>query len=138
MSRDLNDLDADVRTLACLFQARCAEQNIGIFFTQTHRTFAEQDALYAQGRTAPGNIVTNARGGWSWHNWRRAFDIAIHDFPGDTTPDNVYDGPWAKVGAIGESLGLEWGGRWKHPDLPHFQLTKGMMLTQMNLRNPTA
>ena len=77
-------------------------------------------------------LVTNAKGGWSWHNWGRAFDVAIAEFPGDPLPDDVYNGPWAKVGEMGERLGLEWGGRWKHPDLPHFQLTRGMSLADFN------
>jgi peptidoglycan LD-endopeptidase CwlK len=139
VSRDLNELDADVRDLALLLITACEERNIVLIITQTYRTFAEQDALYAKGRTAPGPKVTNAKGGWSYHNWRRAFDVAIRDFPGDATPDDVYDGPWALVGSLGEHLGLEWGGRWAHfPDLPHFQLTKGITLTQLNARSVAA
>ena len=138
MTRDLSKLDAEVRDLALALLTECAEQGIRLIVTGTLRTFSEQDETYAQGRTKPGLIVTNARGGWSWHNWGRAFDVAIADFPGDPTPDDVYDGPWAKVGAIGEKLGLEWGGRWKHPDLPHFQHTRGMSLSDLNRRGESA
>lgn len=78
----------------------------------TYRTFAEQDALYAQGRTTPGNIITNARGGESFHNYKIAFDIYCKDYN--------------KVGAIGKKIGLEWGGDWEtFKDLAHFQLTLG-------------
>lgn len=132
MSRRLEDLDPDVRTLAERLLVAASVQNIKLIITQTYRTIEEQDAIYAQGRSEPGAIVTNAKGGWSWHNWRRAFDVAILDFPGDPSPDDIYNGPWAVIGSIGESLGLEWGGRWKHPDLPHFQLTRGMNLTALN------
>jgi peptidoglycan LD-endopeptidase CwlK len=134
MSRDLGELDSDVREMALLLLAAAEARRITLIITQTYRTFAEQDALYAKGRSAPGAKVTNAKGGYSWHNWRRAFDVAIKDHPGDMAPDDVYDGPWALIGTLGEYLGLEWGGRWKTPDLPHFQLTRGLTLTQMNQR----
>jgi peptidoglycan L-alanyl-D-glutamate endopeptidase CwlK len=138
MTHDPAELDPDVRELWLLLRTACEERGIDVFLIGTYRTPAEQDALYARGRTTPGPIVTNARGGWSWHNWRRALDIAIRDFPGDPSPDDVYNGPWALVGALGEHLGLEWGGRWAHfADLPHFQSTKGLTLTQMNARGAT-
>ena len=83
------------------------------------RTYAEQDALYAQGRTAPGPIVTDAPGGYSNHNFGIAFDVGLFN-------GGVYlnDSPlYAKVGALGRSQGLEWGGDWtSFPDEPHFQL----------------
>jgi peptidoglycan L-alanyl-D-glutamate endopeptidase CwlK len=82
------------------------------------RTFAEQDALYAQGRTSKGRIVTNARAGYSNHNFGIAFDIGV--FQGKTYLGEhaLYD----ELGPLGESLGLEWGGRWKTiVDKPHYQ-----------------
>jgi peptidoglycan L-alanyl-D-glutamate endopeptidase CwlK len=138
MTRDPLELDPDVRALWFLLRDAALEKGIDLFLTGTYRTIEEQDALYAQGRKNPGRKVTNARGGWSWHNWRRAFDVAIRSFPGDATPDDVYDGPWAVVGALGEAIGLEWGGRWKSPDLPHMQLTRNLTLTQMQSRGPIA
>ena len=47
--------------------------------TQGLRTYAEQDALYAQGRTVPGEIVTNAAAGYSWHNFGNAVDLVPED-----------------------------------------------------------
>ena len=44
---------------------------------QGFRTFALQDALYAQGRTTPGAIVTNAKGGQSPHNYGLAVDVTL-------------------------------------------------------------
>jgi peptidoglycan LD-endopeptidase CwlK len=83
------------------------------------RSYAEQDALYAQGRTAPGEIVTNAKAGYSNHNFGIAFDIGVFE-------GNTYFGESPKykaVGVIGIDLGLEWGGNWKTiVDQPHFQL----------------
>ncbi|SVE43245.1 uncharacterized protein METZ01_LOCUS496099, partial [marine metagenome] len=46
-----------------------------LFVVHTLRTYAEQDDLYEQGRTEPGKIVTNARGGKSWHNFGLAIDF---------------------------------------------------------------
>ena len=83
------------------------------------RTYAEQDALYEQGRAKPGKIVTNARGGHSNHNFGLAFDIGI--FAGSAyKPESPY---YRVVGILGKSLGLEWGGDWQSiHDEPHFQL----------------
>jgi peptidoglycan L-alanyl-D-glutamate endopeptidase CwlK len=83
------------------------------------RTYAEQDALFAQGRTKPGRKVTNAKGGESNHNFGIAFDIGVFD-EGRYLPETPsYDA----VGVIGKQLGLEWGGDWASlVDKPHFEL----------------
>jgi peptidoglycan L-alanyl-D-glutamate endopeptidase CwlK len=37
---------------------------------------------------------------------------------------------WNKIGTIGESVGLEWAGRWKRfREFPHFQFTGGLTLS---------
>ena len=88
------------------------------------RSKAEQDALYAQGRTKKGNIVTNAKGSdySSQHQWGIAFDIAIND------PKLLYnEATIKKVAKIAKSnkVGLAWGGDWTSPvDTPHFYLDK--------------
>lgn len=85
---------------------------------------AEQQNIYDQGRTSPGAIVTNAKPGDSYHNYGLAFDVVPVAYK--TLPDWNPAGPlWQKVGAIGKSFGLEWGGDWTPAkrDLPHFQLT---------------
>lgn len=83
------------------------------------RSYAEQNALYAQGRTTPGNIVTQAPAGYSWHNFAIAFDLGV--FRDDAYLD---DSPlYAQIGRLGQSLGLVWGGSWtQFPDEPHFQI----------------
>ena len=106
----------------------CAQAGVGVLITQGLRTWQEQDALYAQGRTTPGKIVTNARGGESWHNFGLAFDIVVLDSVGKADWDTAHPG-WRRAAAIGESFGLEWGGRWpKFKDLPHFQLIGDLTL----------
>lgn len=93
---------------------------------QGFRSFAEQDALYAQGRTKPGAIVTNARGGDSFHNYGVACDI-VFVVNGRPSWDSKH--PWKTLGTVGEKYGLEWGGRWtSFIDLPHFQYTAGYTL----------
>lgn len=102
-------------------------------FAYTLRTFAEQDALYAQGRTSAGPKVTNAKGGQSSHNYGFAIDIVLLkdndkngtfesaswetnvDFDGDGVAD------WMEVVKIFKLYGWEWGGDWKFIDKPHFQ-----------------
>lgn len=83
------------------------------------RTYAEQAALYAQGRSQPGGRVTNASAGYSNHNFGLAFDIGV--WQGGKYLD---DSPLYKaVATIGIELGLEWGGGWKTiTDQPHYQL----------------
>ena len=96
-----------------------------IFLTEGWRSPARQDALYAQGRSAPGKIVTNARAWESWHQTGRAVDFAFqHGSP--FSPEH----PWEHVGQMAELLGFEWGGRWKRPDRPHLQMTGGLSLAE--------
>ena len=100
----------------------CRGKGLVIGVGECLRTAEEQDKLYAKGRTSPGRIVTNAKGYnlESHHQWGTAFDIYRNDGKG------LYydsDGFFEKVGEIGKSLGLEWGGDWKSPvDRTHFQL----------------
>jgi peptidoglycan L-alanyl-D-glutamate endopeptidase CwlK len=127
MSRSLDDLEVETRIMAEALIEQAEAAGFPIVVTQTYRSHAEQDALYAQGRTAPGRIVTNARGGFSWHNFRRAFDVAFRRPRGGVS----WDGPWETLGELGEAIGLEWGGRWKGlKDRPHFEHRGGLTLAQ--------
>ena len=98
-----------------------------IRITQGLRTFAEQNDLYAQGRTKPGNRVTNAKGGQSIHNYGFAVDICLiiddktaswdtaKDWDGDKQSD------WMEVVVIFKKNGWNWGGDWRTlKDMPHF------------------
>ena len=114
-------------------------QNAGVNIrvTQGLRTIAEQDALYAQGRTKPGKIVTNAKGGQSYHNWALALDICLLHKDGsvswslneDLDKDGIAD--WMEVVKVFEKYGWEWGGKWKFKDTPHFQKTFGKSLNDL-------
>lgn len=108
----------------------CAQAGVAVLITQGLRTWQEQDELYAQGRSQPGKIVTNARGGQSWHNFGLAFDIVVLDSLGKAEWNTAHPG-WKEAARIGKSLGLEWGGDWTtFKDLPHFQLVNGLTLAK--------
>jgi len=91
--------------------------------TQGLRTWGEQAQLYAQGRSAPGRIVTNAEPGHSWHNFGLAVDVV--PFGIDGQPDWSMAHPiWQRLVAVGTGLGLVAGALFRSfPDYPHFQLT---------------
>lgn len=99
-------------------------------FTHVLRTKEEQDALYAQGRTKKGSIVTNAKGGQSIHNYGLAFDIVIlRDLDNNgtfETADFTVNEYWKRVASFFKSKGFTWGGDFKSlKDAPHFELSKG-------------
>jgi peptidoglycan L-alanyl-D-glutamate endopeptidase CwlK len=101
-----------------------AETELGkqLRITSGLRTIKEQNKLYAQGRTRPGNIVTNAKGGKSYHNFGLAVDI-VEIKNGKALWNNP---DWNKIAGLGKSLGLEWGGDWVSiVDRPHFQQSFG-------------
>ena len=96
--------------------------------TQGLRTFAEQDALYQQGRTTPSKKVTNAKAGQSIHNYGFAVDICLiidgktasWETAKDWDNDKVAD--WYECVKIFAKHGWEWGGNWKtFKDVPHFE-----------------
>lgn len=128
-SRSLDDLHPDLKPLAEQFLATAKMRGIDALITCTSRSDEEQDALYAQGRTMKGHIVTNARAGQSAHNFRmndipasRAFDC-VPLIAGKPMWDAEHPA-WQTLGQIGEELGLQWAGHWtSFKELPHFQLS---------------
>lgn len=91
--------------------------------TQGLRTYAQEDALFAQGRTLPGAIVTDVRGGYSAHNFGYAVDVCPFDIvPGQ--PDwNIANPAWQKILATAPSCGLAEGAQWRSfKDDPHLYL----------------
>lgn len=92
------------------------------------RTFAEQSALYAQGRTKPGPIVTRAKPGWSVHNYGMAIDFVVFESintEGGTGQPLWGDPRMTHAGRIAIDMGLDWGGAWTtFKDVPHIQLSR--------------
>lgn len=117
--KNIATLLSEVRPYARALIHAAAKQGIEIKVISGTRTYEEQNALYEQGRTKPGEIVTNARAGFSNHNFGIAFDVGV--FQG---AKYIPDSPaYAAVGAIGQSLGIEWGGNFvSFVDQPHFQI----------------
>lgn len=138
--RNIATLHPLVQPYARSLVQRAAERGITIKIISGTRNAGEQNTLYAKGRTAPGPKVTNARFGYSNHNFGIAFDVGLFS---DDGKKYIPESPLYKVvGSIGVDLGLEWGGNWKSiVDEPHFQLrpkwAKGMSESQMltELRN---
>lgn len=113
-----------------LLLKKCAKKGIYLIITEGFRSKEYQDELYAKGRTAPGKIVTGAKGSFyaSQHQWGIAFDVALrYDVDGDgSVKDDVYNLKGIKdVAKIAKKIGLSWGGDWKgFQDTPHFYLKK--------------
>jgi peptidoglycan L-alanyl-D-glutamate endopeptidase CwlK len=106
---------------------RLAYEGIQVLITRGLSTWEEQDKLWAKGRTVPGAKVTNARGGYSQHNYGLAVDLC---------PDNILlpglqldwqaDHPaWKRMLELGKDFGLAEGAEWKtFKDIPHFYLAE--------------
>ena len=113
--------------VAQLLEQTAQQHNIESMVHDGFRSFDEQTALFNQGRTTPGTIVTKARAGESYHNYGLAVDIVTNQQgrPAWIDRDERLRGP------IGQNLSLEWGGAWtSFVDLPHFQLTGGLSVRQ--------
>jgi peptidoglycan L-alanyl-D-glutamate endopeptidase CwlK len=122
----------EVQSYARALVHKAADAGVTIKIISGLRTYQEQDALYAQGRTTPGDKVTNAKGGQSNHNFGIAFDIGV--FEGNKYLSDLPK--YKTVGILGVDLGLEWGGNWKTiTDQPHFQLRPNWAkeLTEKNM-----
>ncbi len=106
-------------------------KGISITITQGLRTIDEQNKLYAQGRTKPGAIVTQAKGGYSFHNYGLSIDFALLHKDGsvswsiteDTDNDKIKD--WDEVVQSFLKFGWEHGDR-GYFDNPHFQKVFGL------------
>lgn len=130
-SRKIEDCHPELQFKLRRFLDLCARSKIDVLITCTFRSPQEQAELYAIGRDKPGKIVTNARPGTSRHNFMignkpasKAFDFVPmrHGKPvWSTAGDDMK--LWEACGKIGESVGLEWAGRWvRFKEMAHFQI----------------
>jgi len=131
-SRSLDDLLPAVKVRVEKFINSAKDAGIDLLVTSTYRDNESQNALYAQGRTKPGGIVTNAKGGQSFHNYRCAVDVVplLNGKPVWDAENDI----WQKVGDFGIAAGLEWAGNWtKFREMPHFQYTNGLNLADLQI-----
>jgi peptidoglycan LD-endopeptidase CwlK len=117
---------------------QAANKGIEILITDDFRSAEDQDRLYELGRSVEGNIVTNAKGGESYHNFGLAVDFAIKTPSGDVIWDMQYDGnkngkpDWNEVVKLAKTLGFEWGGDWSQfKDFPHLQMNFGLTVAEL-------
>src|ERR1700761_4994514 len=115
-------LQNKIRSVASALES----QGTVIRVVQGLRSWYDQAKIYAQGRTAPGAIVTNAPPGHSMHEFGLAVDCepSLNGLDGPYDPDGVAGSPrYLAMRAIAEAQGLVSGSRWSHPvDWPHLQL----------------
>lgn len=119
--RDVRQLHPELRKKIKQLKEFCEAEGLPLGIGECLRTAAEQDELYAQGRTKPGAIVTYARGSSysSQHQWGIAFDF-FKNVPGHAYDDTDF---FRVVGRAAKALGLAWGGDWTSPvDMPHIYL----------------
>ena len=126
--RGVDKLHPELQKCVEKFLKECEKQGLNVLITETLRTQKEQEALYAQGRTQPGKIVTNCRGFQSPHCWGVAFDFCRNKKGKEyDNSDKFFD----KVGRIAEKIfdnteyDLFWGGDFKNfVDKPHVEMKK--------------
>ncbi len=122
MSRNINELHPRLQEKVSELKELCKNNGLIIGIGECLRTVAEQEELYAQGRTKPGNIVTNARGTSysSQHQWGIAFDFYRNDGTGAYNESGNF---FERVGSLAKTIGLGWGGDWTSiKDRPHLYL----------------
>lgn len=121
MGRDISKLHPRLQDKIAQLKAMCEERGIPLGIGECFRTVAEQDALYAQGRTKPGAIVTNGKGSnyGSQHQWGIAVDF-FRNIKGQEYTSIAF---FEEVADLAKSIGLGWGGDWKSfVDRPHLYL----------------
>jgi len=124
----LSSLLPEVRELAERHIALSGAEGIDLLVVYAYRSLPEQEKIYAKGRSGPGKVVTGAPPGHSWHNFRRAYDVAVLSGGRIDWQSDKY----RRAGEIGRSLGLVWGGDFKaiKGDLGHFEYHPGLTLAR--------
>ena len=124
MGRKIDELQPKVQAAVLAAIHDCQAAGLEVLISCTYRSPEEQQVLYNQGRTTPGKIVTNAKPGQSFHQYRVAIDLyplvsGKPDFTGKALQ-------WTKIAKIFQEHGFEWGFNWtRFKEMPHFQMTGG-------------
>ncbi len=129
----IKELHPSIQPFVIQFINESEKQGIQLRVTDGYRTYAEQTKLYNQGRTTPGNVVTNAKAGYSLHN----FGLAVDVVPMVDGKPNYNTDKWPSIASIGKAIGFTWGGDFKSiKDKPHFEMR--YKHTTAQLRNKVA
>jgi len=129
-SRSLDDLLPVVKNMAQELVEACKSSGIDLLITSTYRDLEAQAELYAKGRTVSGPIVTCAKPGESFHNFRVALDFCpIEDGKCAWNDFAAFE----RVGELAETIGFEWAGRWTGAmrEEAHVQYTGGLTIAQL-------
>lgn len=125
-SRLISDLLPPVAVKAREWLIRLRRRQVDPLIYCTWRPAAEQDSLYAKGRTTIGPRVTNARGWQSWHQMHRAWDCVPMRDGKPVWAYTPYDPDWEAMVEEADALGIEWAGRWHDfREYVHFQVRPG-------------
>ena len=137
-ARNLGTLDVKARERFAQFyglaNATAATFGCSYILIGGNRTWEEQDALYAQGRSAPGERVTQAKAGQSNHNFGIAGDFGVFQgksyLDGGTATQKALASKVHKACSMhATACGLEWGGSWKSiVDQPHYEIVTSLTM----------
>jgi len=124
MITDLNALHPYLRDQVQELIRLCQAKGIELAIVETYRTVAKQNEYKSMGKK-----YTRSVGGLSKHQYGLAIDV-VPIIDSVAVWNNI--AVWKKIGAVGEKLGLRWGGRWRHPfDPGHFEWTSGLTGVQI-------
>ncbi len=116
--RDIGELTPKAQKACNLFLEECRRQGLDVLITETYRSQERQNYLYEQGRSREGKKVTWTKS--SRHTSRRAWDIC-KNVKGAEYCDTKF---FQKCGEIAKGFKITWGGEWKTPDTPHFEISE--------------
>lgn len=123
-----------VSALKVVVDREFMKEGITLQFYCGYRSTEEQDMLYAQGRDGhSGKRITNAKGGESYHQYGCAADcVPVLGGKPLWEAHIMFD----RIGLLGQSLGLTWGGNFRSVDKPHFEITGGLTTSEMRGMTP--
>lgn len=136
-SRSLFDLLPSVQEKASQFATIAeARGKFTVLFTATFRDAEMQNFMFASGRSRAGHIITDAVGGDSIHQYRRAWDcypcIGGKPLWNVFLPDGTMLQEWKLLAEVAAELEIEWAGAWKKfREYAHFQILEGLTLTSL-------
>ncbi|WP_310877189.1 peptidoglycan-binding protein [Priestia megaterium] len=126
----LKGVHGTIRDMSIELIKKAYAQGIYVAIVQGYRSYAEQNALYSQGRTSGGAIVTNAKAGYSYHNFGLAVDFCLFD--SNKNPVWSVNNKWMSVIRIAQGMGFTSGYYFSTiKDAPHLQLTFGLTLPEL-------